>query len=98
MVLDPESRVLRVSKVFDWFSEDFEPEGGVLSFVTSYAPSEEATWLKENAGRVSSGIWITTGTSTTSAVLTWLSAFRKPREARAPDLLDLVVSGRRGPV
>ena len=53
MVLDPESRVLRVSKVFDWFSEDFEPEGGVLSFVTSYAPSEEATWLKENAGRVS---------------------------------------------
>jgi len=53
MALDREGRVLKVSKVFDWFSEDFETTGGVLPFVTLYAPPEEAAWLQENADRVS---------------------------------------------
>ena len=53
MALDRENRVLRVSKVFDWFSEDFESQGGVRSFVTRYAPPEEAAWLKAESGPVS---------------------------------------------
>lgn len=53
MVLDPENRVLRVSKVFDWFREDFESVGGVRPFVTRYAPPEEAAWLAEESAPVS---------------------------------------------
>ena len=53
MALDRKDRVLKVSKVFDWFGEDFELNGGILPFVTLYAPAEDAAWLRENAGRVS---------------------------------------------
>lgn len=53
MALDRQNRILRVSKVFDWFSEDFEVEGGVRSFVTRYAPPEAAAWLREEKEPVS---------------------------------------------
>ncbi len=53
MALDREARVLRVSKVFDWFSDDFEAEGGVRSFVTRYAPPKAAAWLREETQPVS---------------------------------------------
>jgi len=29
---------LLVSKIFDWFEEDFEQDGGVIAFISSYAP------------------------------------------------------------
>lgn len=35
---DPESGVLTVSRVFQWFAEDFESEGGVLPFLRPYLP------------------------------------------------------------
>ena len=53
MALDRENRVLRVSKVFDWFSEDFEAAGGIRPFVTRYAPPKESAWLKGDKEPVS---------------------------------------------
>lgn len=53
MALEKERRVLRVSKVFDWFSGDFEVDGGVRSFVTRYAPPEAAAWLRAEKRSVS---------------------------------------------
>jgi hypothetical protein len=50
--VDRESGTLRLSRVFDWFAEDFEPAGGVLAFVTRYAPASERAWLAAQAGEV----------------------------------------------
>ncbi|MFP8872928.1 MAG: DUF547 domain-containing protein, partial [Myxococcota bacterium] len=51
--LDRERGVLRVSRVFDWFREDFGAGGGVLPFVTRYAPLRDAAWIRANPGPVS---------------------------------------------
>ena len=40
---------LRVSKIFKWFDEDFEPSGGVLAFIRRYAPPETARRLGEGS-------------------------------------------------
>ena len=39
-----------LSKIFDWFPEDFEVAGGVLAFATRYAPAAEREWLSSRAG------------------------------------------------
>jgi hypothetical protein len=41
---------VRVSKIFDWFEQDFEASGGVLAFATRYAAPEQKAWL-EHHGR-----------------------------------------------
>lgn len=38
---------LKLSKIFDWFEEDFEEGGGVLAFVTDYLPKVEKSWQIE---------------------------------------------------
>lgn len=35
-----------VSRIFDWFAEDFEARGGVLDFIAAYLPPDEAAWLR----------------------------------------------------
>ena len=40
-----------VSKIFDWFDEDFAPDGGVLRFVEGHVPEADAAWLASPAGR-----------------------------------------------
>jgi hypothetical protein len=46
LALDRANGVVRLSKVFDWFEEDFAPAGGVLAFVTAHAPPEAREWLR----------------------------------------------------
>lgn len=53
MKLDRKQSVLRVSRIFDWFEDDFDGAGGVLAFVTRYAPLEEAAWLRTHRANVS---------------------------------------------
>jgi hypothetical protein len=36
-----------LSKIFDWFEEDFEPKGGVLPFLSRYAPEKDRSFLKK---------------------------------------------------
>ena len=50
--LDRARKTLYLSRIFDWFEEDFEPSGGVLAFVVDYAPEGVAQWLRENGDEV----------------------------------------------
>ena len=36
-----------ISKIFDWFEEDFEPKGGVQTFLSRYAPEKDRAFLKK---------------------------------------------------
>ncbi len=51
MKIDREANTIRLSKIFDWFDEDFEDAGGVLAFVTPYAPEADRRWLREKGPR-----------------------------------------------
>ena len=44
--IDRKSRTVRVSKIFDWFEEDFEAGGGVLATIARFVPAEDAAWLR----------------------------------------------------
>ncbi len=46
--VDQQRNTVRLSRIFDWFEEDFEPRGGVIDFVQHYAPEPSRQWL---AGR-----------------------------------------------
>ncbi len=43
---------VHLSRIFDWFEEDFEPRGGVLAFVGAYLPADDRAWLERNASRI----------------------------------------------
>ena len=45
--IDRNSNTVWLSKIFDWFPEDFEAAGGALVFATRYAPESERAWLRE---------------------------------------------------
>ena len=51
LAIDRQANTIRLSKIFDWFDEDFEADGGVLAFVTPYAPEADRGWLQENGKR-----------------------------------------------
>jgi hypothetical protein len=53
IALDRANHVIRLSKVFDWFEEDFEARGGVLEAIADFLPPEDATWIR-GAGRKAS--------------------------------------------
>lgn len=46
--VDRKTDTLYLSSIFDWFADDFDAQGGVLSFVTRYAPEADAAWLREH--------------------------------------------------
>lgn len=50
---DPKREELKLSKIFDWFAEDFERDAGsVQAWVARYAPAADAAWIGEPAVRV----------------------------------------------
>ncbi len=50
--LDRTTRTLHLSRVFDWFEEDFAPAGGVVAFVAQYLPPAEAAFLRANRDEI----------------------------------------------
>jgi hypothetical protein len=44
--IDRQSGTVTLSKIFDWFDEDFEAQGGALAFATRYAPEDARAWLR----------------------------------------------------
>ena len=43
--VDQQRNTVRLSRIFDWFEEDFEPRGGVIDFVQHYTPESSREWL-----------------------------------------------------
>jgi hypothetical protein len=43
--IDREDESVTLSRIFDWFEEDFETQGGTLAFVARYAPEPSRSWL-----------------------------------------------------
>ena len=48
--IDRTRNQVSVSAIFDWFEEDFETGGGILSTIARYVPATDAAWL-QNEGR-----------------------------------------------
>ncbi len=45
---DEESETVRVSKIFEWFEQDFVRDaGGALQWIARYAPVPQATWIAD---------------------------------------------------
>jgi hypothetical protein len=49
LAIDRDEEDVRVSKIFDWFAEDFGGDAGVVAFVTRHAPETDRPWLTEHA-------------------------------------------------
>ena len=43
--IDRASKTVYLSKVFDWFEEDFEDRGGVLPYLRAYVSESDRQWL-----------------------------------------------------
>jgi hypothetical protein len=48
LAVDRAGNRVRLSRIFDWFEEDFEAAGGVLAFVARYASDADREWLERN--------------------------------------------------
>ncbi|MDG2050086.1 MAG: DUF547 domain-containing protein [Myxococcota bacterium] len=46
--IDRSARIVRLSRIFDWFEDDFGGRPGVLKFVGRFASAEQRRWLEEN--------------------------------------------------
>ncbi|MEZ4293225.1 MAG: DUF547 domain-containing protein [Myxococcota bacterium] len=46
VAIDRDARVVSLSRIFDWFEEDFETTGGVLETIARHVPAEDAAWLR----------------------------------------------------
>lgn len=51
--LDRETKTFQLSKIFQWFSEDFTKEkGSVLNYIKDYLDPELQSFIEENAGKI----------------------------------------------
>ena len=48
--LDRERETVHLSRIFDWFSEDFDAHGGALAFVKPHLAAADRRWLDRNPG------------------------------------------------
>jgi hypothetical protein len=53
IAIDRPGRIIRLSKVFDWFEEDFESGGGVLVSLAPYLDADDAAWILEEGPNAS---------------------------------------------
>lgn len=44
--IDRQNRVVRLSRIFQWFEEDFESGGGVLDAISPYLEPSDAAWIR----------------------------------------------------
>ena len=49
LVVDRQQERVRISKIFDWFDEDFGKDEGTLAFLTRYASPPDWLWLVKHA-------------------------------------------------
>lgn len=53
VAIDRMHSVVRLSKIFDWFEEDFESQGGVLAMIATFLEPSDAAWLRSQGKNVS---------------------------------------------
>jgi len=53
--IDRKTNRITLSKIFDWFEEDFEAKGGVLEVITPNVRDEDASWLRDKGSAASIG-------------------------------------------
>jgi hypothetical protein len=53
MRIDRAAKRLTISKIFDWFEEDFEATGGVVKTIATYVPEVDADWLRRQEAAAS---------------------------------------------
>ncbi len=46
VAIDRAAKTLRVSKIFDWFEEDFAAKGGVRATIAPYLAAADSAWLR----------------------------------------------------
>ncbi len=46
--IDREAKRVTLSKIFDWFEEDFEDGGGTVAFVAAHLDGDDRRWLEAN--------------------------------------------------
>jgi len=46
--IDRAAQTVTLSKIFDWFEQDFEAAGGPLAFAARYAPPDARAWLESH--------------------------------------------------
>jgi hypothetical protein len=51
--IDRAAKTIHLSKIFDWFEEDFAVSGGVLATVARFAPETDRAWLRANGAGAS---------------------------------------------
>jgi hypothetical protein len=51
--IDRETRSVELSRIFDWFGDDFAAVGGVLTFVARHVGPDDRRWLEANGDRAS---------------------------------------------
>lgn len=47
LTIDRTKQRVGLSRIFDWFEEDFESRGGVTKFIARYAPEKDREWLRK---------------------------------------------------
>jgi hypothetical protein len=53
LAVDRDADRVELSRIFDWFAEDFAAAGGVVPFVARYAPDGERAWLERHGAGAS---------------------------------------------
>jgi hypothetical protein len=53
IAIDRQDRVVRLSKIFKWFGDDFESRGGVLEAIAPYLESDNAAWIRSEGANAS---------------------------------------------
>jgi hypothetical protein len=51
--IDRSARRITISKIFDWFEDDFDVSGGVVTTIKHYVASRDADWLEGEGEKVS---------------------------------------------
>ncbi len=49
--IDRAANTIQLSRIFDWFEEDFAAAGGVLAFAARYAAEPDREWLRAHGAR-----------------------------------------------
>ena len=51
-MLDKEEKTLHLSKIFEWYSEDFKKSGTIIDFVKKYMKEEDQRFIEDHKSKI----------------------------------------------